>query len=129
MLTDLRDAAMGTRSWMVVTIVAGVADNGEVRVNSAALVSHAGAVDRVADGLTTAGRAGEAVRTGTGAYGVLCHFVPVLLNGLQQAVVDGMTTAAGSVHDTADRLRSVAAAYDAADGNALDRLRSTRARG
>jgi hypothetical protein len=53
--------------------------------------------------------------------------VPVLLNGLQQSMVDGMTTAANSVHDTADRLRSVAADYDVSDGNAVDRLRNTRA--
>jgi hypothetical protein len=114
---------------MVVTIVAGVAGSGEVQVNSAALVSHAGEVDRIGDGLTTAVQAGEAVRMGNEAYGVLCQFVPVLLNGLQQAMVDGMVTAADSVHHTAEALRSVAAGYDAADGNAVDRLRTTRARG
>jgi hypothetical protein len=114
---------------MVVTIVAGVAGCGEVRVDSAGLVSHAGEVDRIADGLATAVQAGAAVRTGSGAYGVVCRFVPVLLNGLQQAMVEGMGAAAGSVRDTADRLRSVAAAYDTADGNAVTRLRSTRARG
>ena len=112
---------------MVVTIVAGVAGSGEVRVEAAALVAHAGAVDRIGDGLTAAVQAGAAVRTGSGAYGQLCQFVPVLLNGLQQAMVDGMAVAAESVHDTADRLRSVAVGYDVADGNAVDRLRSTRA--
>jgi hypothetical protein len=53
--------------------------------------------------------------------------VPVLLNNLQQAMVDGMATAADSVHDTADRLRSVAGLYGASDGSAVDRLRNTRA--
>jgi ATP-dependent protease HslVU (ClpYQ) peptidase subunit len=106
-----------------VTVVAG---DGQVQVNAAALVSHAGEVDRIGDGLTIAGQAGETVRTGIAAYGRLCQFVPVLLNGLQQAMVNGMATAADSVHDTADRLRSVAAAYDAADGNAVNRLRNTR---
>jgi hypothetical protein len=77
--------------------------------------------------LTTAVQAGEAVHTGTAAYGQLCQFVPVLLNGLQQAMVDGMATAADSVHDTADRLRLVAASYGASDGNAVDRLRNTHA--
>jgi hypothetical protein len=105
--------------------VTGVVTSGEVQVNAAALVSHAGAVDRIGDGLATAVQAGEAVRTGIGAYGKLCQFVPVLLNGLQQAMVDGMATAADSVHDTADRLRSVAASYGASDGNAVDRLRNT----
>jgi hypothetical protein len=52
-------------------MVTGVAGDGEVQVNSAALRSHAGAVDRIGDGL--------------------------------------------------------AAAYAAADGNAVDRLRNTRA--
>ena|SRR5919107_2727868 len=112
---------------MAVTIVTGVATDGEVAVNAGALVAHAGVVDRIGDALTTAAQAGEAVRMGTGAYGKLCQFVPLLLNELQQAMVDGMATAAGSVHDTADRLRSVVAGYDAADGNAEDRLRNTRA--
>jgi hypothetical protein len=107
-------------------MVTRVAGSGEVQVDAAALVSHAGEVDRIGDGLTSAVRAGEAVRIGIGAYGRLCQFVPVLLNGLQQAMVEGMAAAAESVHDTADRLRSVAAAYDAADGNAVDRLRNTR---
>ena len=110
-------------------MVTGVVGNAQVQVNSAALMAHAGVVDRIADGLTIAVRAGEAMHTGAGAYGVLCQFVPVRLNGLQQAIVDGMATAAGSVHDTADRLRSVAAAYDTSDGNAVGRLRSTRAGG
>lgn len=112
---------------MAVTIVAVVATHGEVQVKAAALVSHAGAVDRIGDGLITAAQAGEAVQVGAAAYGKLCQFVPALLNGLQQSMVDGMTTAANSVHDTADRLRSVAADYDVSDGNAVDRLRNTRA--
>ena len=105
----------------------GVATHGEVQVDASALASHAGAVDRIGDGLTTAVQAGGAVRIGAGAYGKLCQFVPLLLNGLQQAMVDGMATAAESVHDTADRLRSVAADYDVSDRNAVDRLRNTRA--
>jgi hypothetical protein len=54
------------------------------------------------------------------------HDTPQLLNGLQQFLVEGMNTAAVSVHDTADSVRSVAAAYDTADGNAADRLNGTR---
>jgi hypothetical protein len=103
-----------------------VTDDGEFQVHSASLVAHATEVDRIGDGLTTAAQAGEAVRTGTDAYGQLCQIVPDLLNGLQQTLIDGMNTAAGSVHDTADSVRSVAASYDAADGNAADRLNGTR---
>jgi hypothetical protein len=81
---------------------------------------------RTCDGLASAARAGQSVQTDTGAYGRLCQFVPALLNDLQQSMVEGMNTAAGSVHDTADAVRSVAASYDTADGSAADRIRNTR---
>ena len=81
-------------------------------------------MDRIGDGLTTAAQAGQAVQTETGAYGQLCQFVPTLLNGVQQAMVNGMTTAAASAHDTANSLRAVAAAYHTADSGAADRLRT-----
>jgi hypothetical protein len=100
--------------------------SGQVQVNSANLVTHAGQVDGIGDGLTTAQQAGAAVRADAGAYGQLCQFVPALLNVLQSQVIDGIAAAAGSVHDTADALRSVAAAYDTSDSNAADRIRKTR---
>ena len=100
--------------------------SGQVQVDSADLVAHAAQVDGIGDGLTVAQQAGAAVRTDAGAYGQLCHFVPVLLNVLQSQVIDAVATAAGSVHDTADAVRSVAAAYDSADGNASERLRNAR---
>ena len=52
--------------------------------------------------------------------------VPALLNGLQTDLIDGIGSAVTAAHDTADALRSAAADYDAADGNAADRLRKTR---
>ncbi|GIF26692.1 acetylglutamate kinase [Actinoplanes tereljensis] len=100
--------------------------SGEVQVNSAELVTHAGRLDGIGDGLTTAKQAGEAVRTDSGAYGQLCQIVPALLNILQSQVIDGIGTAATSVHDTATEVRAVAADYDTSDGNAADRLRNTR---
>ncbi|WP_067498975.1 type VII secretion target [Actinoplanes sp. TFC3] len=96
------------------------------QVNSASLVSHAGEVDTIGDGLTTAVQAGQNVETHNSAYGQLCQFVPALLNGLQQSMVDGMRTAARSAHDTADTLRSVAALYDSTDGGAAERIRNAR---
>ena len=100
--------------------------NDHFQVNSAGLVRHAGEIDAISDGLATARQAGETIRTDIGAYGQLCQIVPALLNGLQQALVDGIAAAAGAAHGTADALRSVAASYDAADENAADRLRNTR---
>lgn len=103
-----------------------MSDFAAFQVNSASLVSHAGEVDGIGDGLASAAQAGRTVLTGAGAYGQLCQLVPALLNSLQQDMVDGMNTAAETVHETADSLRSVAAAYDTVDGSAADRLRNTR---
>jgi hypothetical protein len=99
--------------------------SGQVWVRAADLVAHAARVDGVGDGLTIAAQAGEAARTDAGAYGQLCQFVPALLNVLQSQVIDGIATAAGSVHDTADALRWVAAAYNGSDERAADRIRNT----
>jgi len=96
------------------------------QVDSASLGAHASTVDHISDGLTAAAEAGQAVQTDTGAYGQLCQLVPAVLNQLQQAMVDGMVTAAASAHETTDALRSVAAAYDSADNASADRLRNTR---
>ncbi|GIM89746.1 type VII secretion target [Paractinoplanes toevensis] len=100
--------------------------SGQVHVNSADLVSHAGHLDGIGDGLDQARQAGAVVRTDSGAYGQLCQIVPALLNILQTQVIDGISTAATSVHDTAEQVRAVAADYDTSDGNAADRLRNTR---
>ncbi|WP_433360216.1 type VII secretion target [Actinoplanes sp. CA-142083] len=96
------------------------------QVNSASLTAHAGEVDGIGDGLSEAASAAHTVQTGTGAYGQLCQFVPALLNGLQQAMADGMTTAADSAHDTADALRATAADYDGSDAGAAEKIRNTR---
>ncbi|NMO54829.1 ESX-1 secretion-associated protein [Actinoplanes sp. TBRC 11911] len=96
------------------------------QVDSAALGTHADALHHVGNGLSTAADAAHTVQTDAGAYGQLCQFVPALLNRLQQAMVDGMATAATSAHETADALRSVAAEYDTADRASADRLRNTQ---
>lgn len=100
-----------------------------VEVTSGELTRHAGRLDGIADALGTAQQAGQAVRLGTGAYGQLCAFLPALLDGLQTVLVDGITTAAHSVRDTAGRVRTAASGYDAADTRsaaALDRIRAPR---
>ncbi|MEV4345013.1 type VII secretion target [Actinoplanes sp. NPDC049596] len=99
---------------------------GQIQVRSSDLVMHAREVDGIGDGLATAKHAGEAVRVGAGAYGQLCQFVPALLDGLQTSLIDGIGGAVNAARDTADALRSTAADYDAADGNAADRMENTR---
>jgi hypothetical protein len=79
-----------------------------VQVSSADLMSHAGQINGIGDGLTTAQQAGTVVRTDSGAYGKLCHIVPAQLNVVQDQVIDGIAAAAKSAHETADALRLTA---------------------
>ena len=97
-----------------------------VKVTPGELIAHAGRIDEVGDGMTTAQQAGSAVRVDSAAYGQLCQFVPALLNALHNQMIDGIAAAAASAHDTADALRSVAADYDSSDSRAADRIRNTR---
>jgi hypothetical protein len=55
--------------------------DGYFQVNSADLVRHSGEIDAIGDGLTTACRAGDTIRTDISAYGQLCQVVPAFLNG------------------------------------------------
>jgi hypothetical protein len=97
-----------------------------IDVSHSDLVTHAGHVDGIADQITTAKQAGDAVRLGTGAYGKLCTIVPVLLGGLQGILVDGIDAAAHSLHDTGQRLRTAADGYRSADERSQARHDRTR---
>ncbi|GAA1817475.1 ESX-1 secretion-associated protein [Planosporangium flavigriseum] len=97
-----------------------------IDVSPSDLVAHAGHVEGIADQIATAKQAGDAVRMGAGAYGKLCTIVPVLINGLQGVLVDGIDTAAHSLRDTGQRLRIAADGYRSADENSRarhDRIR------
>ncbi|WP_320064387.1 type VII secretion target [Micromonospora sp. RTGN7] len=100
-----------------------------IQVDPADLNRHAARLDRSAGNLDTAGQAGQRVRLGAEAYGQLCAVMPLLLDGLQQTLVHGVDAAAGSVRDTAGRLRTGAERYRASDARAerlLQRVRDSR---
>ncbi len=94
-------------------------------VRPADLVSHAGQVEAVGDRVATAARAGAAARAGGDAYGRLCVMVPAMLNALQDVLVDGIATAAESLHDTGARLRTTATDYQTSDRRGTNALRGT----
>jgi hypothetical protein len=87
----------------------------QVAVRHAQLVTHAGHVEDIASRVSTAASAGSAVRAGNEAYGKLCVMVPVMLNALQDILIDGISSAAESMHDTGARLRTTAAEYEGTD--------------
>jgi hypothetical protein len=88
------------------------------------LVAHAATVDGIAGRVDTAAQAGAATRAGDEAYGKLCVMVPALLNVLQDTLVDGIGSAAGSLRDTGSRLRATAADYEEADAVNASEVRS-----
>jgi hypothetical protein len=98
----------------------------QVGVRRAELVLHAGHVEGIADRIAAAADAGTAVRAGSDAYGKLCVMVPVMLNTLQDVLIDGIRSAAGSLHDTGDRLRRTASEYDTTDQRRADAFRAIR---
>jgi hypothetical protein len=99
-----------------------------IQVNPDDLIVHAGHLHGIADAVAVARQAGQTVRLGADAYGQLCGLMPVLLGQLQRVLVDGIGTAEHSVRDTAGRLRTVAARYQATDGQAAAELNRIRAR-
>ncbi|RQX00043.1 type VII secretion target [Micromonospora inaquosa] len=97
-----------------------------IQVDPDDLTAHAARLDRCADSLDTAQHAGQHVRLGADAYGQLCAMMPVLLDGLQQALVDGIGAAAVSVRDTAGNLRVGADRYRSSDAHAKHLLDNVR---
>ena len=86
-----------------------------IGVRPADLTAHAGRIEAIGDRVATARQAGDVVRAGAGAYGQLCVMVPVMLGVLQDLLIGGIGAAAGSLHDTGDRLRTAADAYETTD--------------
>ncbi|WP_433301312.1 type VII secretion target [Actinoplanes sp. CA-030573] len=92
----------------------------QVSVRHPDLLTHATTVAGIGDQVTTAAEAGSEVRPGVDAYGKLCVMVPAMLASLQDVLVSGIASAAGSLQDTAVRLRTTAQSYEE-----IDRLRAS----
>jgi uncharacterized protein YukE len=80
-----------------------------------ALTKHAGSVEKVADAIDQAGAAGEHVRLGYGAYGVLMIQVPMLLDPVQEQVVQAARDSAFALRSAADLLKDLAIRYQSSD--------------
>src|SRR4051794_36379352 len=97
-------------------------------VRHAELAAHARTVEAIGDQVTGAADAGRTARPGPEAYGRLCLMVPAMLAALQDVLVDGMTSTADALHDTAIRLRTTAADYEQTDGRRAQAFGDIRAR-
>lgn len=94
----------------------------EIVVTPASLITHAGHVEAIATEVDLARAAAIQVRLDGGAYGMVCAFVPVYLNGLSDGLMTGLDAAITSLRDTGARLRATAARFSTTDATAATDL-------
>ena len=94
----------------------------DIVVTPSSLLAHAGHVEAAADAVEIATAAAAHVRLDSGAYGMVCAFVPVYLNGLSDGLVAGLDGALTSLRDTGSRLRATAALFDLANAGAVQQV-------
>jgi hypothetical protein len=80
-----------------------------------AVRTHAGSVDATSDTIETGRSAAAQVQLGGEAYGILCQFLPGLINPLGDKAVDAMTESHTALQSTADKLRKASGASDSTD--------------
>lgn len=94
-------------------------------VNPDELRTHGSHLDALADRLNTAVDAANTVAIDDSAYGLLCAFLPPIVNATtQDDAVDTLKAAAEGVQITADNIRTAATAYedqDAANAEPFER--------
>jgi hypothetical protein len=93
-----------------------------VEVRGEELRGHASTVDQLAARAQRASEAVRFVRLDRDAYGQICAFVPTLLGSVQANLQDVAEAASAALRGSAAALRVAAAAYEASDANAVERL-------
>jgi hypothetical protein len=96
-----------------------------VRMPFADVRRHAGAVDDASDGTETARSATAQVQLGDQAYGMLCQFLPGLLDLVANSAVTAMATSVSALSQTAGKLRTAAGGHESTDHASGDRVAAT----
>jgi hypothetical protein len=81
---------------------------------------HAGSVEQVAGAMETARSAVRDVTMDSGAYGILCQFLPGILTPVFERGADALYSSVDALHETAASLRRTATGMfgtDEASGN------------
>ncbi|WP_236795140.1 type VII secretion target [Amycolatopsis sp. GM8] len=80
------------------------------------LRTHASHLDGLKDRLSTAADAAHTVVMDNGAYGLICSFLPPIVNATtQDDATDALKSAVEGMTTTADNVRSAASSYDEQD--------------
>jgi hypothetical protein len=92
------------------------------------LRAHASHLDGFADRLSTALSAATTVSMSDDAYGLLCSFLPPIVNPMEQEGMDTLNAAHEAVSTTAGNVRTAATSYedsDAARAQSLEGILAT----
>ncbi|WP_158890972.1 type VII secretion target [Amycolatopsis anabasis] len=76
------------------------------------LRAHGSHLDGLVDRLHTAASAAKTVSMADDAYGLLCAFLPPIINPMEQKAREALDAAAEGVSTNADAIRSAATSYD-----------------
>ncbi|MFI5898350.1 hypothetical protein ACIA5D_50580 [Actinoplanes sp. NPDC051513] len=86
------------------------------------VTQHAGSVDQVGGAMELARSAVHDVTMDSGAYRVLCQFLPGILSPVFGLGADALYQAVDVLHETASGLRTTAASMSATDEAGRDRI-------
>jgi hypothetical protein len=75
------------------------------------LTAHGSHVDSLSDRLNTALDAARIASMGDEAYGLLCGFMPAIVNPMEEKAVDALEAAVDGMRATADHVRTTARQY------------------
>jgi hypothetical protein len=81
-------------------------------VLSSELRGHAARIDGLVDRLDQAISAAQTVSMPDGAYGIICQFLPPVINPLEQRGIEGIGAARSGMAEAATGVRDSAATYD-----------------
>ena len=103
--------------------------SGGVQFPAEAVLRHAAAAGDASEQMTLARSAVREVTIDSQAYGQLCQFLPGLLSPLFDDAVQVMDGAAEALGETALKLRTTAAAMQAADAGSAGRVQNAASPG
>ena len=79
------------------------------------LVAHASHLDGLMDRLSDAVSAANTVSMDDGAYGLLCSFLPPIINPMEEKGIEALKAAAEGISTTAGNVKSTATQYQESD--------------
>ncbi|MBB5154383.1 type VII secretion target [Saccharopolyspora phatthalungensis] len=90
------------------------------------LTAHASHLDGLTDRLATAVSAAETVSMSDEAYGLLCSFLPPIVNPMEEEGMNALRAAQEGVSTTADNVRKTAEQYSETDDGSAQSLGQLR---